>query len=63
MKKHVFYFTMVRTGANSMGNIWQGHGWIAGNFYIVDSIFNGYSKKEIARILKNKIIEKAGFKI
>ena len=63
MKKNVFGFSMEKVGQNCVGDCWRGWGYIGKNFYFADSIFNGYAKKDIARILKNRIIEKAGFKV
>lgn len=58
-KKNVSYFTMKKAGWNSSGVWWRGFGFIGGCAYSADGIFGGYSQKEIARILKNKMLSKA----
>lgn len=59
--KNVMHFEMEFISANSMGNLWRGWGWIGGQFSFADGVFNGHTKKEIERILKNKMKKRLGF--
>ena len=57
--KNVFDFEMYFKNRTCFGDFWKGCGWIKGKFYIVDSLFLGYSKKDIEKALKDLIREKA----
>lgn len=57
----VYGFCMDFICNNSVGAVWRAHGFIKGNFSVVDGVFNGYTKKEIARLLKIKLAKKIGF--
>lgn len=59
MKKNVFNFKIEKLCATSMGNTWHGCGFIGGVYYSAESVFCGYAKKEIARILKDKLLKQA----
>ena len=45
--------------SNSVGDLWRGVGFIGGDCFLADGVFNGYTKKQIADILKAKIRQKA----
>lgn len=54
-KRKVFDFKMWRESSNSSVDVWKGSGWVKNEFFIVDFLCNGYTKKEISRMLKEKI--------
>ena len=54
--KRVFSFEMKREHATTMGDYWKAVGFVRGVCLFADGIFYGYTKKDIARILKNKIL-------
>lgn len=58
--KNVLNFEMELIARNTIGDVWRGWGWISGEFSFADGVFNGYGKKEIARILKNKMKKRLG---
>lgn len=59
MKKNVYSFTMVWHRSTCYGDLWSGIGFVGGTCYYVDSVFLGYNKRQIARLLKNKILMRA----
>ena len=58
-RTRVFDFKCEMTTRTSHGDIWKGKGFVGYKYYIVDGVFFGYTKKEIEKKLKEKIVKKA----
>ena len=57
--KNVSDFKMEVRAYNSVGAWIYAIGRIGGQWYSADSVFCGYSKNQVARILKNKMLKQA----
>ena len=60
--KRVFDFDMYFCGRGIVGDRYTASGTVGGRTYSASLIFSGYNKKDIARLLKNQILEKANGK-
>lgn len=59
MSKNVYGFRCNLDLVCGWGNRWKASGWVKNEFYIVDGMFLYYTKRQIERELKNKILTKA----
>lgn len=59
MSKNVYGFKCNLDLVCGWGNRWKASGWVKNKFYIVDGLFLSFSKRQIERSLKNKILAKA----
>lgn len=58
-KTYIRNFEIWKSSRNATCDFWKASGFVKNNFYIVESGFLYTPKKEIEKILKNKIREKA----
>lgn len=54
----VYDFQLWHICDNNVGAVYRASGKIRGYFSFADGVFNGYTKKEIIRILKNKLAQR-----
>ena len=57
--KNVFDFRLTWHRGTCPGDAWHGCGYIGGVYYSAESVFLGYNKKDIARLLKQDILKQA----
>lgn len=58
MVKHLKDFKIEKKKSTCYGDMWQGCCYFKGNFIFADSCFLYFTKKEIEKILKEKLLNK-----